>query len=217
MIEVVLDGNDNNEFCDKVYPVIRIDNICENTWEEYRQIAKKIISENPTRYALILRSDNKDISLNKMALAFFVESITVSNDIEYVVFKVSNLIESREKYKPYIALSIALKYALNLANETPNVIFKNISELGYLGVQTQRNYSDNTMVLSLPNSTAKPFVMTPKNIEETLCAVAVLKALSVGQFEVNAQANIKILSSSETINKTAMVDKIIKDVSPWIN
>ena len=103
-----------------------------------------------------------------------------------------------------------------MANETPNVIFKNISELGYLGIQTQRNYSDNKLVLSLPNADVKPYVMTPKNLEETLCAVAVLKALSVGQFKVNAQANIKILQTSEPINQSVMVDKIIKDVSPWI-
>lgn len=217
MIEVVLDGNDDNKFCSKEYPVIDINYLKGSSWEAYRETARKIISDNSKEYALILKNDNTEISLNKMALAFFVESITVSNEIEYIVFKVSDLQKSREQYKPYIALSIAIKYALNLANETPNTIFKNISELGYLGIKTERNYAENTMVLTLPNSTSKPYVMSPKTLEETLCAVAVLKALSVGQFAINAKANIKILKTTEEINKTTMVDKIIKDISPWIN
>ena len=127
MLEVVIDGNDNNEFCGKEYPVIETNYTIPQSWSEYKQIAHKIITDNSVETAVILKISNSGISLNKIALALFVEAIQTPNRLEFAVFKVHDLHEAREKYKPYIALTIAIKYALNLANETPKDVYKNIS------------------------------------------------------------------------------------------
>ena len=41
MMESVLDGNDNNEFCSKEYALIEIDNLEGNAWEGDKQTAEK--------------------------------------------------------------------------------------------------------------------------------------------------------------------------------
>ena len=150
-------------------------------------------------------------------MALFSESIKIKNELEYAVFKVKNLQEARNQYKPYVALTIAIKYALNLANETPKIIYKNISELGYLGIKTQKNYTDNTMTLSLLNASTPPHIINSNAIQNTICAVALLKALSLAEIPINIELNIDLSETPTTIDKDNLVEKIINDVSPWIN
>ena len=84
MMESVLDGNDNNEFCSKEYALIEIDNLEGNAWEGDKQTAEKIITSHAKDHAIIIRIHNKEISLNQMALAFFAESITSSNSVNNI-------------------------------------------------------------------------------------------------------------------------------------
>ena len=217
MIEIVLDGNSNNEFCGKKYPVIELNNLTPKKWNEYKQIASQLIINNSDQYAIIININNSDLSINKLALALFSESIKIKNELEYAVFKVKNLQEARNQYKPYVALTIAIKYALNLANETPKIIYKNISELGYLGIKTQKNYTDNTMTLSLLNASTPPHIINSNAIQNTICAVALLKALSLAEIPINIELNIDLSETPTTIDKDNLVEKIINDVSPWIN
>jgi len=217
MIEIVLDGNTDNKFCNKEYPVIEINNQFPDVWNEYKLIADKIIADNSDKYAVIIKINNPKVSLNKLALAIFVTSVKTINRLEYAVFKVSDLMEARTLYKPYIALTIGIKYALTLAEESPKVIYKNISELGYLGIKTKRDYKADIMTLSLPNSFDIPYIINSNTLQDTICGVAVLKSLSLAKIPVNIELNIKLSETAMVIHKDEMLEKIINDISTWIN
>ena len=217
MIEIVLDGNTQDDFCGQLYPVILIDAINLSSWGDYKQFAQNVITIYANNQAIIIRLKNPNISLNKLSLALFVESIKVENQLKYAVFKVENLQKSRDEYKPYVALTIAIKYALNLANETPKTIYKNIAELGYLGIKTQQDFVSNHLVLSLENTTSSPLVIKSDRLETTICGVALLKALSLAQTPVNIVLEIAINEQHTHINKDNLVEKIVYDISRWIN
>ena len=68
MIEVVLDGNNDNKFCSKEYPVIEINYLEDDSWDAYRKIAEKIIADNSHEYALIIKNDNNLNYRNKVSL-----------------------------------------------------------------------------------------------------------------------------------------------------
>lgn len=215
MIEIVLDENDNDEFCGEKYPLVVISDWFPDSWEEYEVKAKQIIEDNAKNNAVIIKINNECL-LNKLALALFTESFEQSNNLEYAVFKVQDLQIARENYKPYVALTIAIKYMLNLANETPKIIYKNISELGYLNIQTKQDYVANTIELSLINSYDKNLVIEIDNLQDVLCWVAILKALSLAKSCVNIKLNIKC-NGDANINKKYLIKDVVSKVSMWIN
>ncbi|MBQ8436891.1 MAG: hypothetical protein IJX20_04500 [Alphaproteobacteria bacterium] len=217
MIEIILDGNADDEFCGQKYSVIEVASETLNSWTKYKQLAQQIIVDYAKELAVIIKLENPNIFLNKLAVALFVESLTTPNQLQYAVFKVKNLQQSREQYKPYAALTIAIKYALNLANENHNTIYKNISELGYLGIETEQDYTTNILVLTLPNSDSTPLVITSNNLEDTICGVALLKALSLAQIKFSIILKIERNETEISSNKDVLVEKIIQNASPWIN
>ena len=217
MIEIILDGNLNDEFCGKKYLPVEINEFTSGDWSEYKNTAKRIIAEHIEKEAVIIKINNEKFSLNKLALALFAESFEKSGNLEYAVFKVDDLYSAREQYKPYVALTIGIKYALNLANEAPKTVFKNISELGYLGIKSKRDYYTNTLTLSLPNSDEKARIIETDNLQDTICAVGLMKSLSLAEVNVNFELKIKCIEANASIDKDEMIQKIIADISPWIN
>ena len=73
------------------------------------------------------------------------------------------------------------------------------------------------MTLSLPNASTPPLIISSNTIQNTICAVALLKALSLAETPINIELNIDLSETQSTIDKDVMVEKIINDVSPWIN
>ena len=217
MIEIVLDANTDNKFCGQEYSIIVVDSVNLNHWIDYKQFAQQVIISHAKEQGVIIKLNNSNISLNRLSLALFVESIKNSNQLQYAVFKVEDLQKTREEYKPYVALTIAIKYALNLVNEEPNIIYKNISELGYLGIDTQQDFINNHLILSLPNSDSSPILINANNLEDTICGVALLKTLSLAQVKVNIQLNIQYNETDNLVDKDILVEKIIHSVSTWIN
>lgn len=217
MIEIVLDGNTDNKFCGQEYSIVEVDSQNINNWNAYKLLATQLVCDYANEQGIIIKLKNPNISLNNLSLALFVESTKNTNNLRYVVFKVDNLAKAREEYKPYVALTIAIKYALNLINETPNTIYKNISQLGYLGIETEQDYTADILTLSLPNSDSTPLIITSNNLEDTICGVALLKALSLAQVKINIMLKIKCNEAEFLLNKDVLVEKIIQNISPWIN
>lgn len=217
MIETVLDANENNLFCGVEYPIIEI--ITENpqNWEDYKALASKIITDNSDKSVIMFKIKNKNFSLNKLSLALFTESIKLNSSLNYAVFKVDDFEKARNNYKPYVALTIGVKYAITLSKETPQTIYKNISELGYLGISSKRSYTNNTMELTLANGNKPLLNLNAQNINETIAGVAVLKALSLAQIKIYAKLDIDINESDTSIDVDWIIAKIIKDISEWID
>ena len=74
MIEIVLDENKENEFLNRARPVYQISNFQGEDLNHYRAEAKKLIAQYKEEEIVIVRNSVVNFSLNKFALALFIES-----------------------------------------------------------------------------------------------------------------------------------------------
>lgn len=217
MIEIVLDANEGNEFCGKSYPIIEIKSQNNYDWENYKELARNYISLYQEEKAIIIYIKDENFSLNKLSLALFVESIKNETNLENAVFKVKDLTKARQNYYPYVALTIAIKYVLKWLNESPSAIYKSISELGYLDLDIQRSYAKNTLNIKYEGSSEPVYTYKTTNVFDALAIAGLLKAISLAK--VKACFNVEMLldETPQNMNTDNIVEKIIKDVSTWIN
>lgn len=217
MIDVILDTGKSTHFCNDKNPLIEVNELNSYSIDAYKELAKNIITDYAKENVIVIKINNSDISLNKLALFLFISSIILPNKIEYVVFKVEDIEDAKEKYKPYVALTIGIKYALTLTNETPKNIYKNISELGYLDIKSSRDYILNSMTLSLSKGKGPVQTIKIDNLQDTITYVAILKALSLSQKDVNIELQIDITEEETPLNNEQLIEKIISEILPWIN
>ncbi len=215
MIEIILDGNNDNKFCNKEWPLEEISTEAAD-WNAYRKEAARVITAYADSHIVIIRIKNKNFSINKFALALFVESCQRPNKIEGGVIKVENRETALQAYRPYIALTIAIKYVMMLSSETPAVIYKNISELGYLGMQIQRDYIKNSISFKLPgNETVHRF--KAENAFEALVITGIFKALALAKQPETFEAEIITDKTPVPLNEDKIIEEILAKISPWID
>ena len=217
MIEIVLDSNSGNEFCGKQYPVIEVEKQNSYDWESYKELARNYISKYKEEKAIIIYIKDEAFSLNKLSLALFVESIKKETNLENAVFKVTDLTQARQNYYPYVALTIAIKYVLKWLNEAPSAIYKSISELGYLDLDIKRSYAKNTLSIKYEGSLEPIYTYNTSNVFDALAIAGLLKAVSLAK--VKACFNVEMLldETPQNMDTDEIVEKIIKNVSTWID
>lgn len=215
MIDIAFDIHEGNTFCGEECSVVTLDN-APQTWEEYVRQAEDLINRYGDNKTIILQINNPQFSMNKFSLALFVGSIKLPCKLELAVFKVKDLEEAREAYKPYLSLTIAVKYVLQLFDSTPEEIYKNISGLGYLGLSIKTDYIENTMSLVYEGAKEPSYHFETDNAFDALVMSAVLKTVSLAQikakFEVKMALNF--IPPQKTIDN--LISQILKIVSPWV-
>ena len=216
MIDIAFDIHEGNTFCGEECSVVTLDN-APQTWEEYVRQAEDLINRYGDNKTIILQINNPQFSMNKFSLALFVGSIKLPCKLELAVFKVKDLEEAREAYKPYLALTIAVKYVLQLFNETPEVIYKNISGLGYLGLSITTDYIENTMTLVYEGAQEPSYHFETDNAFDALVMAAVLKTVSLAQVKAKFEVNKVLNSTPQKRTIYDLMSKILKIVSAWID
>ena len=215
MIDIAFDIHEGNTFCDEVCPVISLDNT-PHTWEEYAEQAEDLIKRYGDDKTIILQINNPQFSMNKFSLALFVSSIKMPSTLDLAVFKVKDLETAREAYKPYLALTIAVKYVLQLFNATPEVIYKNISGLGYLGLSIKTDYVENTMTLVYEGAKEPLYHFETDNAFDALVMSAVLKTVSLAQIKEKFEVKMSLNLAPQKRTIDELIVQILKIVSPWI-
>ncbi len=215
MIDIAFDTHEGNTFCDEVCPVVSLDNVPQS-WEEYARQAEELINRYGDDKTIILQINNPQFSMNKFSLALFVSSIKMPSTLDLAVFKVKDLETAREAYKPYLALTIAVKYVLQLFNATPEVIYKNISGLGYLGLSIKTDYIENTMTLTYEGAKEPSYHFETDNAFDALVMSAVLKTLSLAQIKEKFEVKMSLNLAPQKRTIDELIVQILKIVSPWI-
>lgn len=215
MIDIAFDTHEGNIFCGEVCPVVSLDN-APQTWEEYASQAEDLINRYEDDKTIILQINNPQFSTNKLSLALFVSSIKLPCKLELAVFKVKDLEEAREAYKPYLSLTIAVKYVLQLFNATPEEIYKNISGLGYLGLSIKTDYIENTMTLTYEGAKEPSYHFETDNAFDALVMSAVLKTLSLAQIKEKFEVKMSLNLAPQKRTIDELIVQILKIVSPWI-
>ncbi len=211
MIEIALTENTENTFLKTEPPVFTIGEENVKTWDDYRALAKKIITAHINLPAVIIKNLNADISINWLAVALFVESCFINGKLECAVFKVADKSAAVQSYKPFVALTIGLKYIIRIYSEEPAYIYKEISSLSYLGLNIREDYLNNKLYLELPDN-GECQKLTAQTLQETLTAVGILKCLALAQKAAHICAEI---TKSETSPRPD-VDKAIADVVSFV-
>ncbi len=217
MIEIVLDGNKDDKFCNKQYPIINIAQENKYDWNSYKKYAKDLINQYSNEEAIIFKLTNKNFSLNKFALALFIMSCQLPNSLECAVFKVDNLQKAREDYKPCVACTVAIKYILRLLDGTIEQAYRDISGLGYLGIKVNRNYSNNILKMDYLGEASLPNIIKTDNFDDAIVAAATLKALCLQKAKVSISVEIKMNNIISKKTPENLIDNLLEQINTWTN
>lgn len=215
MIEIVLDETAENVFLNKSCPVYVVNGDEKKSWSDYRVLAHDVVATYNTEKTLIIRNNNPLFSINWFAVALFVESCLVETDLECVVFKTENRQAALKAYRPFIALTISLKYVIRLYQEELPDIYREIAILSYLGLNIKENYAENKLSMELP-AEGELFTFNTETTEEALVAVGVLKSLALAQIPVHITAEIVKNDKSPVPDINKVIDTIVDFVQQWI-
>ena len=215
MIEIVLDGRQGNTFMDKPQPVYNIVDFDGSSLDDYRVEASKFIKQFADIRIIIVNTPKDNFSINLFALALFIESCHIANDIDCAVFKVDDDKKALEEYKPFVALTIAIKYIMRICQEDIKRIYHEFTELGYLGLEIDQDFLANKIVLRLDGGEPLQKIITNKT-GDAIAAVGMLKALSLAKTGANIEVEINEILETDSIKETDIINKIVNDIRPWI-
>jgi hypothetical protein len=216
MIEVVLDSHKDNMFLNVERPVYdEIEHFSGATLSDYRQEARKLIAKFSTTPVVIIK-ENPHFSVNMLALAVFIESCIIPNEMDCVVFKVENYTTAVEAYKPFVAVTIAIKYALRLCQEEKAaLIYREFMVLSYLRFDIKEDYVNDKITIALSGD-APLQKMTTGTPEEAIAAVSSLKALSLANAKVNIKLEIAKTLTPFPVDPEKVIERFIEILNPFI-
>lgn len=215
MIEIALDSQDGNNFYGKDRPVFVVDHLSSADLAGYKELAKELITRFSKEEIVIVRSLVNGFSFNDFALALFIISCQIDNDIECAVFKVADSRAATSAYKPYVALTVAVKYIMRLGKESLDEVYKDISTLGYLGIDVKHDYINHKLFLSLPGKGDVPIIKAD-NITDILVAVGTAKALALLQLNRAFKAEITLSKNAGIFEENSAIEKVIATIKPLL-
>lgn len=216
MIEIVLDENTENTFLNAERPVYTIEDAAEKNWAEYRALARKILTMYGDIPIIIIRNNNPRFSINWFAVALFVESCFTKNKLECAVFKVADKAVAVQAYKPFVALTIGLKYIIRIYQEELENVYKEIAGLSYLGLSIKEDYIENKLYMELSTGGEMKRI-SAQNTEEALAAVAIIKSVALTQKPAHIRAEIHKAEPSPRPDIDKAIASVVSYVRPWIN
>lgn len=214
MIEVILDSNDTDEFLREKRPVFELNNLVADTWDDYRRKAQEIYKAATEHRIIIIRNNCLKFSSNWLAVALFVESCLQETKLEAVVFKVTDKQKALSEYSPYVALTIALKFIISLSVEPTKSIYKDIGNMGYLGLNINHDYMENKITLKLERK-SETYNILAQNLADALVAAALLKTMALSNLDISMNAEIYITSEKNNIIIEDVISKVINIITPW--
>jgi hypothetical protein len=216
MIEVVLDGHKDNVFLNVERPVYdEIECFSGVTLSDYRQEARKLIAKFSTTPVVIIK-ERSNFSVNMLALAMFIESCLIPNEMDCLVFKVENYTAAVEAYKPFVAVTIAIKYALRLIQEkNPALIYREFMVLNYLNFDIKEDYVNDKIIITLPGD-APLQKLTTNTPEAAIAVVSSLKALSLAKAKVNIELEIAKTLTPFPVDQEKVIERFIEVITPFI-
>ena len=214
MIETVLDGHSGDTFLNQPRPVYTPD-FSGTTFDDYRRAAKNFVKTYAKERIVIVHTPKENFSLNLFSLALFIESCRMENNIDAAVFKVADEAKALAEYRPFIALTIAVKYVMRLCKEDAARIYHEFTEMGYLGLEITQDYLKDETILRLKG--AEDLVrLTPQSTQEAVANVAMLKALSLLKGGANIEVVVKNNPKDTALDEDAAIAQILKDITPWV-
>ena len=216
MLEIAFDKNDNDEFLNQKRPVVEIFNQNPQSFCEYRNFAVEVLEKYSDEQIVLIKNNCKLFSSNLFAVALFVQSCLTETKTECVVFKTKNYESELKSYKPYVALTIALKYAIRLYNLPLKQAYKEIANMSYLGIDIKKDYENKLILMTLNDKTEK-IEMKATTLEQAIVAVSCLKAYSLLKTGDAFATKIAVKDRDENVNINEVINQIVKNVVGFVD
>ena len=113
-------------------------------------------------------------------------------------------------------MTVALKYVLQLFNQPPEAICRNVSILGYLGLLIETDYVNNVMLLEYSGNSGAVYEFEAHDSFEVLLWAAVLKTVSLAQIPTKIRVRVFLGFKPQKIDANKLMEQIIQKVSFWI-
>lgn len=215
MIEIAFDRHLDELFQGQKYPQLDVPDLLGKPFNAYVQYARDVFEHYRAERYLIVFSDDKRFNTNSLALAFFVVSCLEDKwSIDCLVIKDENYDEAFSSYKPYVAVSIGIKYALRLIKESTDIIYKELKCLDYLGFSIKEDYVENS-IHYVPHNSYKSSVTT-NNVHDALIYASLYKILALAKIETPFELVVKITKETENLSTEELVFAILQKVSSYI-
>lgn len=171
MLEIAFDENMQAVFLGQKCQSVELntDSLC--AWADFRAYARQLIQKNAhTNVLKIVMPQNQ--KLFWLALAFSIETYDEKTDLETLVFYVEDSQKAFADYKPFAALTNALRYMRDLLRMDEKEAYADIKRLGYLGLKVNEDYLKKQIVVQwLEGKTPQYFCATQKNAAFLLIAL----------------------------------------------
>lgn len=215
MIEIIFDRNADDVFLGEKKPVCSINKQEAQNWQEYRKLAKEILESHKGDKIVIIRNAAQNISVNWLAVALFIESCFLQSETEAVVFKTENYSEALAAYKPFVALSIGLKYAIRLYQDNLINMYKEIAALSYLHLSIKEDYLSNKLSIKFTNGGDTKKIKA-STVEEALTAIGIIKSLSLASAPVSIECDFDTTKTSGSADIDKVIQEIVQYTKPFI-
>lgn len=141
-------------------------------------MAREILTAYQNDQIIIVRHASQKFSVNWLAAALFTESCFLQSRTEAVVFKTEDYDGAIAAYKPFVALTIGIKYVIRLYQEDFKNMYKDIASLSYLKLSIKEDYLANQLIIKLDKGgeTKKIHAATA---EEALTAIGIWFNMSI--------------------------------------
>lgn len=214
MIEIIFDRNPDDVFLNEKRSVFMVEK-CIKNWNGYRKQAKEILTKHKNDRIVIIRSVEKNVSINWLAVALFAESCLMQNETEAVVFKSENYEEAIAAYKPFVALSVGIKYAIRLYHEDLKNMYKDIAGLSYLGLSIKEDFLRNKLIVKFDKA-GEVKKMYAATAEEALTVIGIIKSMLLAEFAIPLKGEFDMIENSSPIDINKVIDGIVRSMEPLL-
>ncbi len=217
MIEIALDKNPDNTFKNKEYPVFEVQQFADNSFNTYLFTAQNIINHFISEPIIIIKILTDSCSLNFLALALFIKSYQIESCLECVVFKVTDYEQALQSYKPFIALTTGIRLALRLCDSPAVEIYREIENMGYLGLNIKRDYLKNIIKLDLNGNNTPVLQLNAQTLSQAVVTAASVKTFALLPQHVSCTAQIDIDKNPQPLNADLIINQILQNTLPVIS
>ncbi len=211
MIEIALYDHRNDDYTTQNYPVSAIEQFSGNSFADFQKAAKHFIQNHSNDNVVVINEYPAHFNINLFAVALVIESLRMDCKINCVAINVNDLIVATEAFKPFIALTFGLKYVHTLQEMDASTCFKDISALGYLGLDIKQNHTKHQLTMSLSGTHKLPGI-SAHSFSEAIGAVAFIKTLALMKKDYALKIELPILKNSVPFDEDAVFEKIVNHV-----
>ena len=202
-MEIIFDENEGNIFCGESYPIYSLKTPDKIDFKSVLQDVRKLIKANSKNKVVLIKPEKENKYFLLFAALMGVEGRDDTGYPLQAVFKVHDFKQATISYRPYFFFGTAAIYVLRLLQMNSDTMYKDIRTLGYLGLDIQTDYLNNTISLHLPNP-GKKYQFQVASLHNTVILSSFIKMLSLLKSDIHI--DISIVLKMQDFNPKHKID-----------